>query len=93
MAKPLTMEQVHTNFAAVTEMIRELQVREDNAAAAVRMLTTDDLGTDRALVVMQTKQAATLACCTAVQAKMLLLFACSTLVFPDPCAPDEKVDA
>ncbi len=93
MAKPLTLEQIHANLAAVTEMIRELQVREDNAATAVRMLTTDDLGTDRALVVMQTKQAATLACYTAVQAKMLLMFACSTLVFPDYCAPTAKEDA
>lgn len=90
MAKPLTLEQLHANLAAVTEMVRELQRREDNAANVMRTLTADDLGTDRALVVMQTKQAATLACYAAVHAKMLLMFACSTLVFPDHCAPKEN---
>jgi len=74
-------------------MIRELQVREDNAATAMRTLTADELGTDRALAVIQTKQAATLACYTAVHAKTLLMFACSTLVWPDQCAPVTKEGA
>jgi len=77
MTDSLTSKDAFAVLAEVAKITRELAAREQAAAARLAACTAQN----ETAVALQTKNLATLACYTAVHAKMLLTFACGAMAW------------